>query len=168
MKSRSRSKSKNKNRKSENTNNNANVSKAANEAVNSYRIPAEIIDQQTEDLVNDSSPETSSKYPEYIFLTGRVHPGETSASWVLQGSLNFLLSDDFRAEYLRKKYVFKIIPMLNPDGVVVGNHRCSLIGYDLNRQYKGGLNKTQEGFMPEIFWTKALLYYSKSGRRFRP
>ena len=52
--------------------------------------------------------------------------------------------------------------MLNPDGVVVGNHRCSLTGYDLNRQYKGGLNKTQEGFMPEIFWTKAMLYYAKN------
>lgn len=51
--------------------------------------------------------------------------------------------------------------MLNPDGVIVGNHRCSLVGYDLNRQYKGGLKKSQETFMPEIFWTKALLFHAK-------
>jgi hypothetical protein len=26
--------------------------------------------------------------------------------------------------------------MLNPDGVVVGNYRCSLAGLDLNREYR--------------------------------
>eukprot|EP00826_Nyctotherus_ovalis_P051527 TRINITY_DN6444_c0_g2_i12.p1 TRINITY_DN6444_c0_g2~~TRINITY_DN6444_c0_g2_i12.p1 ORF type:complete len:222 (-),score=57.75 TRINITY_DN6444_c0_g2_i12:444-1022(-) len=36
---------------------------------------------------------------------------------------------------LREKYVFKIVPMLNPDGVISGNYRCSLAGCDLNRRY---------------------------------
>lgn len=44
-----------------------------------------------------------------------------------------MVSDDEKAEYLRSTYVFKIIPMLNPDGVIVGNYRCSLSGMDLNR-----------------------------------
>lgn len=33
------------------------------------------------------------------------------------------------------RLVFKIIPMLNVDGVTVGNFRNSLAGGDLNRQF---------------------------------
>lgn len=38
--------------------------------------------------------------------------------------------------YLRDKYLFKIVPMINPDGVVNGNYRFSAAGYDLNRKWK--------------------------------
>ena len=70
-----------------------------------------------------------------IVITARVHPGESQSSWVLQGFLQFLLSDEEDAKVLRRHYVFKIIPMLNPDGVIYGNYRCSLLGVDLNRRY---------------------------------
>lgn len=29
------------------------------------------------------------------------------------------------------------VPMLNPDGVYLGNYRCSLMGFDLNRHWEG-------------------------------
>jgi murein tripeptide amidase MpaA len=51
----------------------------------------------------------------------------------MEGIIDFLLSNRAEALILRDKYVFKIIPMLNPDGVIVGNYRCSLGGHDLNR-----------------------------------
>ena len=47
---------------------------------------------------------------------------------------------------LRSMFVFYIVPMLNPDGVVVGNFRTSYSGKDLNRQFNG-LNKW---IFPEI------------------
>ena len=31
----------------------------------------------------------------------------------------------------------KVVPMLNPDGVINGNYRCSLAGVDLNRVWWG-------------------------------
>ena len=37
---------------------------------------------------------------------------------------------------LRSSCVLKVVPMLNPDGVVVGNYRTSLAGVDLNRVYR--------------------------------
>ena len=52
----------------------------------------------------------------------------------MNGFIKFILSqNDARAAALRAKYVFKLVPMLNVDGVVVGNYRCSLAGVDLNR-----------------------------------
>eukprot|EP00039_Didymoeca_costata_P024826 m.11606 g.11606 ORF g.11606 m.11606 type:complete len:462 (+) comp4488_c0_seq2:346-1731(+) len=66
-----------------------------------------------------------------VFITARVHPGETPASLMCEGLINFLLSDE--AANLRKEVIFKIVPMLNPDGVYVGNYRSSVSGYDLNR-----------------------------------
>jgi len=66
-------------------------------------------------------------------ITSRVHPGETVASYKVEGLINFLLSDNPKACYMRKKFIFYIIPMLNPDGVINGNYRCSLAGCDLNR-----------------------------------
>jgi murein tripeptide amidase MpaA len=72
-----------------------------------------------------------------IVLTARVHPGETVGSWMMRGLLFFLTDpDNHEAKLLRENFVFKIIPMLNPDGVINGNYRCSLAGCDLNRRWK--------------------------------
>jgi murein tripeptide amidase MpaA len=49
--------------------------------------------------------------------------------------IRFLLSNEEEAKTLRKNFVFYIFPMLNPDGVIYGNHRCSLVGVDLNRRW---------------------------------
>lgn len=64
-----------------------------------------------------------------------MHPGESNASFIMEGLMRYLiLSNDSEAMALRNRFVFKIVPMLNPDGVVVGNYRCSTLSAgDLNR-----------------------------------
>jgi len=37
------------------------------------------------------------------------------------------------AYFLRQNIIFKIIPLLNPDGVILGNYRTGLFGKDFNR-----------------------------------
>ncbi|XP_058012531.1 cytosolic carboxypeptidase 4 [Ahaetulla prasina] len=97
----------------------------------------------------------------YVVLTARVHPGESNSSWVMKGTLEFLLSNDPLADLLRQCFIFKIIPMLNPDGVINGHQRCSLSGDDLNRQW---LNPSPV-YHPTIYHSKGLLYYLKSQGR---
>ena len=63
------------------------------------------------------------------------------------------MCDEEEAIALRHKYVFKIIPMLNPDGVIVGNYRTSLGGRDLNREWQNPSMRIS----PEIFCMKEMI-----------
>jgi cytosolic carboxypeptidase protein 2/3 len=78
-----------------------------------------------------------------IVAIGRVHPSETVGSWVMEGFFRYVASRNQEARKLREKFIFKIIPMCNPDGVIIGNSRTGLSGYDLNRCYLNPSSKLQ-------------------------
>lgn len=88
-----------------------------------------------------------------IVVSARVHPGESNASWMMKGFIDYLTGPSLDAKILRDNFVFKIVPMLNPDGVIVGNYRCSLAGVDLNRQWK----EPSRRLHPTIHHTKEML-----------
>ena len=87
-----------------------------------------------------------------VVISARVHPGESVGSWMMKGVIDFLTSEWLEAQALRKLFVFKLIPMLNPDGVVNGNYRCSLAGVDLNRRWKA----PSKLIHPTVYETKKL------------
>ncbi|ESP05203.1 hypothetical protein LOTGIDRAFT_208161 [Lottia gigantea] len=103
---------------------------------------------------NDNDNAEFKRRP-YIFLSSRVHPGESNSSWVMKGSIDYLLSSHPAAQRLRETYIFKIVPMLNPDGVINGNHRSSLVAEDLNRRWSRPCPKLH----PTIYHSKGLLHY---------
>lgn len=75
-----------------------------------------------------SDPEQALKQKKGIILSARVHPGETGASYMMKGVIDYLVGQSAEARILRDNFIFKIIPMVNPDGVILGNTRCALIG----------------------------------------
>ena len=56
-------------------------------------------------------------------VIARVHPGECGGSYMVEGLIKELCGDSEAARRLRDKFVIEILPMVNPDGVVVGNSR---------------------------------------------
>ncbi|XP_064922446.1 cytosolic carboxypeptidase 2 isoform X9 [Columba livia] len=88
-----------------------------------------------------------------VVLSARAHPGESGGSWAMRGLLDFLLSADADAQLLRRLFDFMVVPMLNPDGVVVGNSRCSLAGRDPNRAY----GTARGGSFPGVWHLRAMV-----------
>ena len=84
--------------------NSTNSKKSSNKSNNSYRLKPAIV------------------------FSGRVHPGETPASWMMKGMIEFLTGESPQAQLLRQVFVIYIVPILNPDGVIYGNNRCALAG----------------------------------------
>ena len=112
----------------------------------------------------DKDPNSEkAKAKKGVFISSRVHPGESNASWMMKGVIEFLVSNTAEAQALRENFVFKIVPMVNPDGVVAGNYRTSFIGKDLNRLYLQGdesefkYNNMEDILKPEISAMKQLV-----------
>ena len=66
-------------------------------------------------------------------LTSRVHPGESMVSYLIEFMIDYLIGNSVEAKILKENFIFYIVPMLNIDGVINGNYRCNLAGFDLNR-----------------------------------
>lgn len=86
-------------------------------------------------------------------MTARVHPGETNASSVFEGFLNGLTAKVENAPVLAH-FVVRMVPCMNPDGVVCGNYRSSTAGVDLNRQW---IDPSKQ-LHPEVYKTKHMMF----------
>lgn len=78
------------------------------------------------------TPKISYENRRPIIIIARHKPIDSPTNFEVQGILKFLFSEDPIAVELREFCVFKICPMVNPDGVLIGNSRCSLSGEDLS------------------------------------
>lgn len=70
-----------------------------------------------------------------MYVTSRMHSAETHGSFIMRSILNELVTRAENYDSFLSNYVVKLVPMINTDGVTIGNTRSSLVGLDLNRRW---------------------------------
>lgn len=81
-----------------------------------------------------------------LWFIARQHPGESMASWFMEGLLDALAASDTNRPLLQQAQLL-LVPNMNPDGTVVGNIRVNAAGIDLNRAWK----KPKRQKSPEVY-----------------
>jgi hypothetical protein len=103
-------------------------------------------------LLTVTDPTAPERGKKVAWLMFRQHSWEAGSSWTGEGAIRHLLSP--AAAALRKQFVFKVLPLCDPDGVARGGVRFNVHGYDLNRNWDLVIPEK----MPEIAAQKKAAY----------
>lgn len=90
-------------------------------------------------ITDPAIPDTEKKV---VFITTLQHAGEYCGGYVVSGLIRFLLSDNEKATLARKTTLYKIIPMMNPDGIFHGITRFNGNFEDLNQEWDDDFTDT--------------------------
>ncbi len=94
---------------------------------------------------------TPSEEKRKIWIIARQHPGETQASWFMEGLIQRLLDeDDPVSKKLFEKAFFYLVPNMNIDGAILGNLRVNALGINFNREWESPDKKKS----PEVFYVR--------------
>lgn len=107
-------------------------------------------------LITVTDPEVSDAGKKVVWLQARQHAWEAGTSYVMEGALRFITSDDAAARELCRKVIFKFTPMVDVDGCAGGKVRFNANGFDVNRHWTQVDLRHKEFLekMPEIWYTK--------------
>ncbi len=118
-------------------------------------------------LVTVTAADVDDRDKVAVWLQARQHAWESGTSFVMEGALRFITSDDPKARDLRRRAVFLFTPMVDPDGCATGQVRFNANGFDVNRHWDEVDLRSKKFLaqMPEIWYTKkAIVSRIDSGR----
>jgi hypothetical protein len=117
-------------------------------------------------LVTVTDPDAPDDAKHSLWLQARQHAWEAGTSYVAEGALRFLTSDDPAARDLRRRTVFRFTPMVDVDGCLAGEVRFNANGYDVNRHWDEVDLRRPELLrqMPEIWYAKKAIVATAAGR----
>jgi murein tripeptide amidase MpaA len=81
----------------------------------------------------------------------------------MTGIIKELSQDSEKGRLLRDKFVFYLIPILNPDGVARGHYRVDTNGINLNRCY---INPSPKNHSPIYAIKKMITHFHSKGKYF--
>jgi len=72
-------------------------------------------------LISITDPETKDEDKKSAVILAREDAYETAGSWVAEGLIRFLLSDDPVAAAIKRRLIVHVVPLFDPDGVALGH-----------------------------------------------
>ena len=93
----------------------------------------------------------NKEHKELIVLLTRQHPPEVTGYYAFQHFLKTIINDSRLSDEFLKKYRVLAFPILNPDGVDLGNWRHNFGGVDTNRDWS-------QYHQPEVKQVVSFLY----------
>jgi len=81
-----------------------------------------------------------------VWIHAGIHPSETTSYFTVEGLVEWLLSGDPWAAVLLDRALIELLPMVNPDGVFLGNYRTNANSVDLEAEWSAPYSSTQ----PEV------------------
>jgi hypothetical protein len=82
-----------------------------------------------------TDPATDNNDKKSVWITGTQHAYEMAAGPVCEGIVETLLEGSDSARAVLKNYVYNLVPIVNPDGVMHGGYRYNMHDIDLNRNW---------------------------------
>jgi murein tripeptide amidase MpaA len=114
-----------------------------------HTVLGQTVDGADLDLLTIGAPGDGKRV---CWTIGRQHPGESQASWWMEGFLGRLIDPaDPVARAVLDRALVHVVPHMNPDGARRGNLRANAAGANLNREWA---EPTMEK-SPEVFLTRA-------------
>ena len=114
-----------------------------------HSVLGQTIDGADLDLLTIGTPGDGKRV---CWTIGRQHPGESQASWWMEGFMGRLADPaDPVARAVLDRAVLHVVPHMNPDGARRGNLRANAAGTNLNREWAAPTMEKS----PEVFLTLA-------------
>lgn len=138
---------------------NVRVAALAKEAARERAFRAETIGKSVEGrplylwTIHESAGAPAGAKPA-IWLMFRQHAWESGSSFAGEGLVRWLLAPGSDSKAARQKFVWKILPIADPDGLAHGGVRFNRNGYDLNRNW----DRVLPDKMPEIAAQQRAVY----------
>ena len=58
------------------------------------------------DNIDNNDNNTTDKKRKYVFIVSRIYPGEPNSSFMTEGAIEYLISDDLISQHLKQKFIF--------------------------------------------------------------
>jgi hypothetical protein len=93
------------------------------------------VEERSIDLVTITDGSVPDDGKKIVLITALQHPGEDCGGYFTEGVIDYLLSEDAKAVESRQRFIYKIVLMMNPDGILSGTTRYNANMEDPNSEW---------------------------------